>query len=74
MPRHQRRLSADDVLTIRQLAAESMLTQSEIAARFGVAQSTVSDVVRRKRWQERCPYCGQALSVRSDRNPATLAG
>ena len=73
MPRH-RRLTADEVLTIRRLAAESILTQSEIAARFGVAQSTVSDVVRRKSWPERCPYCGRALSVRSDRNPATLAG
>ena len=73
MPR-RRRLTADEGLAIRQLAIESDLTQCELAARFGVSQSTVSDVVRRKSWPDRCPYCGRALSVRSDKDSATLAG
>lgn len=45
----QSKLKAADVLAIRELERAGVL-QGDIAARFAVAQSTVSDIVRRKKW------------------------
>jgi hypothetical protein len=42
------KLSECDVLTIRKLSGGP--SQSDIASRFGIDQSTVSDIVRRKSW------------------------
>lgn len=44
------KLSEAEVLEIRRLAAEGVRSQRDIAAAFGVDQSTVSDIHRRKRW------------------------
>lgn len=44
------RLSASDVLLIRQMYETSGVSQEKLAARFGVGQTTISRVVLRKVW------------------------
>lgn len=48
--RHGRaKLTPEDVREIRQMAAAGRL-QAEIVARFGIAQTTVSQIITRKTW------------------------
>ena len=44
------RLSRDDVQTIRERYASGGVSQAKIAAEYGVSQSVVSTIVRRKAW------------------------
>lgn len=46
----QAKISEKDVFEIRALAKAGGFTQNEIAKKFGVTQSLVSAIVRRKRW------------------------
>jgi predicted XRE-type DNA-binding protein len=43
-------LTESDVLMIRDLYATQRFTQSELALYYGVGQTTVSDLLRRKTW------------------------
>lgn len=45
------RLTSEQVLEIRSLYAERAATQEALAARYGIDQTTVSSVVRRKNWR-----------------------
>ena len=45
-----RKLSPDQVLSIRRLYATGNYTQKQLAADFGIHQTHVSDIVNRKRW------------------------
>lgn len=48
--RHGRaKLSNDDVIEIRRLSGH--VKQSDLAAKFGVAQATISKIVRREKWR-----------------------
>ena len=52
---HNARLTADNVRTIRSLRGE--YSQRQLAERFGVARTTIADVLQGRTWREgpRCP-------------------
>jgi len=45
------KVTESDVLEIRRILKEGSMTQTEIASRFGIHQTTVSDIGRRKVWR-----------------------
>jgi len=45
------KLTDDKVREIRRLYATGNFTQQELALKFGVAQSVISDIVKRKKWK-----------------------
>lgn len=48
---HWSKLSAADVATIRERYANGSITQRELGIEYGVAQPTISDILRGKNWK-----------------------
>lgn len=44
------RLTEDDVLELRRRYADGGVTQKELAKEFGVDKSSISLIIRRKKW------------------------
>ena len=45
------KLTEDNVREIRRLYATGQFTQQDLALKFGVAQSVISDIVKRRKWK-----------------------
>jgi predicted XRE-type DNA-binding protein len=46
------KLTAEQVTELRNLYAKEKMTQTEIGKKFGIGQTNVSEIVRRKTWTE----------------------